>query len=58
MPGFRSAAPLLMVTCPDCGLPAEVVDRFVLDSTNGPVEHIRIRCAAGSPFLIPTSYLE
>jgi hypothetical protein len=47
-----------MVNCPDCGLPAEVLDRFVLESTNGPVEHLRIRCVAGSPFLVPTSCLE
>jgi hypothetical protein len=47
-----------MVNCPDCGLPAEVLDRFVLESTNGPVEHTCIRCVAGSPFLVPTSCLE
>lgn len=34
------------VDCPEagCGLPAEVLDRFVLESTDGPVEHFRIRC--------------
>jgi len=32
--------------CPDpeCGLPAEIVDRFVLYSTAGPVEHLRTYC--------------
>lgn len=30
--------------CPECGAPAQVVDRFVLASTHGPVEHWRLRC--------------
>ncbi|MGH3631899.1 MAG: FAD-binding protein, partial [Sciscionella sp.] len=33
--------------CPECGRVADVVDRFVLASTDGPVEHIRLRCDAG-----------
>jgi hypothetical protein len=46
------------VDCPECGLPAEVLDRFVLEGTDGPVEHVRIRCAKGTPFLTPTYLLE
>lgn len=46
------------VDCPECGLPAEVLDRFVLESTDGPVEMIKIRCIKGSPFLMPVSSLE
>lgn len=33
--------------CPECGRMAEVVDRFTLASTDGPVEHIRLRCTRG-----------
>ena len=33
-----------LVTCPECGDPAEVVERFVLDSTDGPVEFARVAC--------------
>ena len=33
-----------LTTCPDCGSIAEVLDRFVLESTAGPVEHARTRC--------------
>lgn len=33
--------------CPECGRPAEVVNRFMLASTDGPVEHLRLRCDAG-----------
>jgi hypothetical protein len=54
----RRSRPVAMVDCPECGLPAEVLDRHVLESTSGPVEHVRIRCVLGSPFLIPTSRLE
>jgi hypothetical protein len=35
------------VTCPACGQPAEIRDRRVLGSTNGPVEHVKTRCDAG-----------
>lgn len=35
------------MACPECGRVAEVVDRFVLASTGGPVEHIRLRCDVG-----------
>ncbi len=47
-----------LVDCPECGLPAEVLDRFVLESTDGPIEHVKIRCIKGSPFLMPTASLE
>jgi hypothetical protein len=30
--------------CPECGAPAEVVDRFELVSTAGPVEHVKFVC--------------
>jgi hypothetical protein len=29
-----------LVGCPECGLPAEILDRFSLASTDGPVAHI------------------
>ncbi|GEL25662.1 hypothetical protein PSU4_46160 [Pseudonocardia sulfidoxydans NBRC 16205] len=39
-----NATPLELVDCPACGAPAEVVDRFTLSSTDGPVEHVKVRC--------------
>lgn len=30
-----------------CGAIAEIIDRFVLDSTDGPVEHLTTRCLDG-----------
>lgn len=47
-----------VVDCPECGLPAEVTSRFTLESTDGPVEHVRIRCIRGISFLMPTYMLE
>jgi hypothetical protein len=38
-----------LIACPEpgCGVPAGVVDRFVLASTSGPVEHVRTWCLNG-----------
>ena len=35
-----------LVGCPACAAPAEVVDRYVLESTDGPIEHATVMCAA------------
>jgi hypothetical protein len=47
-----------LTTCPDCGAPAEVLDRFVLESTDGPVDHARVRCVRGHWFLLALQTLE
>ncbi len=36
-----------LVGCPGCGSTAEVIDRFPVESTAGPVEHVRISCLYG-----------
>ncbi len=46
-----------LTTCPECGTPAEVVDRHVLESTDGPVEHARVRCVARHLFFLPVASL-
>ena len=33
------------VDCPECGLPAYVLDRFVRPSTDGPLPHVITVCA-------------
>ncbi len=45
-------------TCPACGLPAEVEWRAVMESTDGPVEHAKIRCVARHWFLLPLATLQ
>ena len=32
---------------PDCGATAEIVDRWVWESTSGPIEHMTVHCVAG-----------
>ena len=42
-----------IIPCPECGAPAEVLDRFALPSTDSPVEHIKARCLTGPWFVFP-----
>jgi hypothetical protein len=46
-----------LTTCPECGAPAEVRDRHVLESTDGPIEHARIRCVQRHFFFLPLEHL-
>ena len=46
-----------LTRCPECGLPAEVVDRDVWESTDGPVEHVTVRCVARHRFVMPVAML-
>ena len=38
---------------PTCAMPAEIVNRFVLASTDGPLEHVTIRCLVRHQFRMP-----
>jgi hypothetical protein len=40
-----------------CGLPAEVLSRFAMRSTGGPLESAMIRCASGHWFNAPIEFL-
>ncbi|MBS45821.1 MAG: hypothetical protein CMH83_22135 [Nocardioides sp.] len=46
-----------LTSCPECDAPAEVLDRAVLPSTDGPVEHARVRCVARHVFTLPVERL-
>ncbi len=48
---------MTLYDCPDCGLPATVETRGRLTSTDGPVEHVYVRCAQGDWFLGPADTL-
>jgi hypothetical protein len=42
-----------------CSLPAEVTDRFELESTDGPIEHMSTRCLGGHVLMnFPVELLE
>jgi hypothetical protein len=47
---------LELTHCPDCGLPAEVVDRATLPGTDGPLEHVKTRCITGHWYMTPIDY--
>lgn len=48
-----------VVRCPQCGhYPATVLDRTVLEGTDGPVEHVRIECHGGHWLFMPTACLD
>jgi hypothetical protein len=32
------------VPCPECGAPARITERYWLESTDGPVEHLKVGC--------------
>lgn len=46
------------VKCPTCDLDAEVYDRYVRESTSGPVEHIKIRCVNKHDYNMTTDWLD
>ena len=48
---------LQLVGCPQCLGPAEVTDRFVLESTDGPVEHMTVSCVSRHRFTLTADHL-
>ena len=43
--------------CPACGLPAEIVDRFILNGSPHRVEHVKLVCGADHWFTEPVDSL-
>jgi hypothetical protein len=48
---------LTLTACPACAAPAEVLSRFLLASTAGPVEHVRLQCIRRHLFVTPVAAL-
>ena len=46
-----------LVTCPECGVPAQIQDRAVWESTDGPIEHVQLVCVRRHRFLMPVEGL-
>jgi hypothetical protein len=42
---------------PGCDSPAEIVDRYALASTDGPIEHVAVRCLHRHWFFMPADRL-
>jgi hypothetical protein len=57
--GLRESGNVIrsLTACPECGLPAEITDRFSLSSTDGPVEHVSLACVDGHYFRVPADGL-
>jgi hypothetical protein len=49
-PAARDSVVPQLTPCPQCGMPAEITDRFCLDSTDGPIEHVALSCIDGHHF--------
>ena len=49
--------PVHLHACPECELPAEITERFWLDSTDGPVLHVCVTCVDGHYFRMPADRL-
>ncbi|SDU69069.1 hypothetical protein [Jiangella alkaliphila] len=47
------AGALDLTSCPECGAAAEVQWRLVMESSDGPVEHVRVLCVHRHWFLLP-----
>ena len=39
--------------CPQCAQPAEIIDRFTLGSSDGPLEHVKLSCRSGRHWYTP-----
>jgi len=46
-----------LTTCPECGNAAEITARDVLESTDGPIEHVKVVCVAQHWFVLPVASL-
>jgi len=46
-----------VAACPECGLPADITERFSLSSTDGAVEHVVLACVDGHYFRMPAEML-
>jgi hypothetical protein len=48
-----------LIRCPEptCDAPAEVYDRLVLPSTDGGLEHVKVRCVHRHWYFLPVSSL-
>ena len=56
----RTVRVMDLTDCPsdECEFTAEVTDRPVLESTDGPIEHVRTSCPLGHWYLMPARMLE
>ena len=56
-PDRTEPAPGVLVDCPTCQLPAEIIDRFTLGGAPGPVEHVKVVCVRRHWYTLPIDAL-
>jgi hypothetical protein len=49
---------MTLIRCPGCGEIAEVIERFELPSTDGPVQHVRTHCLRRHWYMTPIPDVE
>jgi hypothetical protein len=49
---------LTVISCPRCGVPAQIAEHFGLPSTEGLVAHVVVDCAAGHHFRMAADRLQ
>ena len=54
-PAVVSMDGMELTSCPQCALPAEITERFVLLSTAGPVAHVTAYCIDRHRFTMPAA---
>jgi hypothetical protein len=52
-PDNAELMPGALVTCPTCGLPADITDRFTLGGAPGPVDHVTVICVRRHWYTLP-----
>jgi len=52
-PGLPESLLRGLVACPGCGLPADLLERFSMHSTEGPVDLVALTCLDGHYFRMP-----
>ncbi len=56
-PAVRPSGSTPQLSCPDCAQPAWVEWRDEVNSTSGPVVHVKVRCLDRHWFLMPEGWL-
>ena len=56
-PDRTEPAPGVLVDCPTCQLPAEIIDRFMLGGAPEPVEHVKVMCVRRHWYTLPVDML-
>lgn len=48
----------IVCDCPECGLPADLEDAGLMQSTDGEVHHVKVTCPVGHWFFMPAEMVE